>query len=77
MLKNNLENIAGSFGRKVTDMKFGLTPKEIEICNMIKSGFTNKDIAEQSHLWGSVSGLVYGVVFRSFWKPERWAFWRP
>lgn len=33
-------------------------------------------VALESHLWGSVSGLVYGVLFRSFWKPERWAFWR-
>lgn len=33
-------------------------------------------VALDSHLWGSVSGLVYGVVFQSFWKPERWAFWR-
>lgn len=33
-------------------------------------------VALESHLWGTVSGLVYGLVFRSFWKPERWAFWR-
>ena len=33
-------------------------------------------VALDSHLWGSISALVYGVVFQSFWKPERWAFWR-
>ena len=33
-------------------------------------------VALESHLWGAVSGLVYGIVFRSFWKPERWSFWR-
>lgn len=33
-------------------------------------------VALDSHLWGAVSGLVYGLVFRSFWKPERWVFWR-
>jgi len=33
-------------------------------------------VALDSHLWGAVSGLIYGIVFRSFWKPERWAFWR-
>ncbi|ROH89725.1 rhombosortase [Stagnimonas aquatica] len=33
-------------------------------------------VALDSHLWGAISGLVYGLVFRSFWKPERWAFWR-
>ncbi len=34
-------------------------------------------VALESHLWGAVSALVYGVVFQSFWKPERWAFWKP
>jgi rhomboid family GlyGly-CTERM serine protease len=33
-------------------------------------------VALDSHLWGAISGLVYGLVFRSFWKPERWVFWR-
>lgn len=33
-------------------------------------------VALDSHLWGAISGLVYGLVFQSFWKPERWAFWR-
>lgn len=28
-----------------------------------------------SHMWGAVSGLVYGVLFRSFWKSEQWKFW--
>ena len=34
-------------------------------------------VALESHLWGAVSGLAYGVVFQSFWKPEQWAFWKP
>ncbi len=34
-------------------------------------------VALESHLWGSISALVYGLVFQSFWKPERWAFWKP
>ena len=34
-------------------------------------------VALESHLWGAISALVYGVVFQSFWKPERWAFWKP
>lgn len=33
-------------------------------------------VALDSHLWGSISALVYGVVFQSFWKPEQWAFWK-
>ncbi|MBL7050504.1 MAG: PAS domain S-box protein [Nitrospira sp.] len=50
MLEKNLENIASSFGKKVTDKKFRLTPKEIELCNMISSDFTNKDIADHLNL---------------------------
>ncbi len=33
-------------------------------------------VALESHLWGSISALVYGLVFQSFWKPEQWAFWK-
>lgn len=33
-------------------------------------------VALESHLWGSVSALVYGLLFQSFWKPERWKFWK-
>lgn len=47
MLMKNMEELASSFGRKVTDKKFRLTPREIEICNMIRTGFTNKEIANQ------------------------------
>jgi len=28
-------------------------------------------VALESHLWGSISGLAYGLLFQSFWKPER------
>jgi DNA-binding CsgD family transcriptional regulator len=50
MLEKNLENLTSSFGKKVTDKKFKLTPKEIELCNMIRSDFTNKDIAGHLNL---------------------------
>lgn len=33
-------------------------------------------VALESHLWGVISALVYGLLFQSFWKPERWAFWK-
>jgi rhomboid family GlyGly-CTERM serine protease len=33
-------------------------------------------VALESHLWGSISGIAYGLIFQTFWKPERWAFWR-
>lgn len=44
LLKHYLEELASSFGRKITEKSLNLTPKEIEICNMIKGGLTSKDI---------------------------------
>jgi PAS domain-containing protein len=34
-----------SFGRKVADSRLKLTPREIEVCNMVKNGLTSKEIA--------------------------------
>lgn len=34
-------------------------------------------VALDSHLWGAISGFVYGLLFRAYRQPERWAFWRP
>ncbi len=45
LLEKSLKNLVSSFGRRLTEKDFKLTPKEIEICNMIKSGLTTKEIA--------------------------------
>jgi len=45
LLKNNLLNLLSPFGHEISKNMLGLTQKEIEICNMIKSGHTSKDIA--------------------------------
>jgi PAS domain S-box-containing protein len=45
LLKNNLLNLLSPFGHEISKNLLGLTQKEIEICNMIKSGQTSKDIA--------------------------------
>ena len=45
LLENSLRSLVSSFGRNLTEKKLNLTPKEIEICNMIKSGLTTKEIA--------------------------------
>lgn len=45
LLEHNLRNMTSSFGIKITDVHLRLSPREIEICNMIKSGFTNKEIS--------------------------------
>ena len=44
ILRCNLEELTSSFGRKITG--FNLSPREIEICNMIRSGLTSKDISK-------------------------------
>ncbi|MFH1131110.1 MAG: PAS domain-containing protein, partial [Pseudomonadota bacterium] len=45
MLSHQLEQLAAPFGRKLTMHTAKLAPREIQICAMVKSGLTNKDIA--------------------------------
>jgi PAS domain S-box-containing protein len=40
-----LEELTSSFGRKIADSRVKLTPREIEVCNMVKNGLTNKEIS--------------------------------
>jgi PAS domain S-box-containing protein len=40
-----LEDIASSFGQKVTNLRVKLSPREIEVCNLVKNGLSNKEIA--------------------------------
>lgn len=46
LLKKNIEGLTSSFGVKVSDRKLRLTPREIEVCGMIKNGFGSKEISE-------------------------------
>ena len=45
MLERSLENLTGSFGHKITSRSLKLTPKEINICNLIKHDLASKEIA--------------------------------
>ena len=45
LLENNIKQIASQFGLKVSTSLTKLSPKEIEICNMVRSGFSSKEIA--------------------------------
>jgi len=45
LIKRSLENLTSSFGRKITHASLKLTPKEIQISNMVKQGLTSKEIA--------------------------------
>lgn len=50
LLERSLEGMASSFGRKISQASLKLTPREIEICNMIKNGLSSKEIAGLLHL---------------------------
>ena len=46
LLRENLENIASPFVRRLAARYESLTPTEIRICNMIRSGMLTKEIAQ-------------------------------
>jgi len=45
LLQYHLRKLTSSFGNKITEKNLNLTPREIEICNMVKGGLTSKDIS--------------------------------
>jgi len=45
LIQTLVENLTSSYGKEITKVNFNLTPREIEICNLIKEGLTNKEIA--------------------------------
>ena len=45
LLKSNLEDLISPFVNKLSKDFMSLTPSEIQICNMIKSGLSTKEIA--------------------------------
>jgi len=45
LLQYHLEELTSSFGRKITEKSVRLTPREIEICNMVKGGLASKEIS--------------------------------
>jgi PAS domain S-box-containing protein len=45
LIKRSLENLTSSFGRKISHESLKLSPREIQISNMIKQGLTSKEIA--------------------------------
>ncbi|MDD5773800.1 MAG: MEDS domain-containing protein [bacterium] len=46
LLHRYMDELTSSFGSKITQKSFKLTPREVEICNMIKNGFSNKEISD-------------------------------
>ncbi|MGD8471898.1 MAG: PAS domain S-box protein [Desulfobacteraceae bacterium] len=50
IIESNLKDMLSPFARSLTHSYLGLTPREIQVANLIKQGKTTKDIAELSHL---------------------------
>ena len=50
LLERTLQQLTSSFGTKITQANLKLTPREIEICNMIKNGLSSKEIANLLHI---------------------------
>lgn len=46
LLEKSALQLTSGFGMRVSERRWRLTPREIEICNMIKSGLSSKEIAE-------------------------------
>ena len=45
LLQRNIQDLTSSFGPKLTEKRANLSTREIEVCNMIKNGLVNKEIA--------------------------------
>lgn len=50
ILENNLQDLTASFGRSVSQEKLRLSPREVEIANLIKSGVSSKEISQMLNI---------------------------
>lgn len=50
MLERNLKNLTSQFGINISQGVSGLSARQIEICDMIRSGSTSKEIADLMHV---------------------------
>ena len=46
VIEDNLKQLTSSFGSSISKNKLRLTPRENEICNMIRSGLSSKEVAK-------------------------------
>ncbi len=49
-IETAIKNIASGFGSKITDKRIFLSPREIEVCDLIREGLKNKAIARELSL---------------------------
>ena len=50
ILKANLENVISPFSKKLSAVHLGLTPREIQVANLIKEDKTTKEIVEMLYI---------------------------
>ena len=50
MLEENLREITSPYGSKISDVMLRLTPRETELCTMIRDGLTSKEIARLTNI---------------------------
>ncbi|MBT7631602.1 MAG: helix-turn-helix transcriptional regulator [Desulfobacula sp.] len=53
LLKSSLTEITSPFINKISNAVLSLTPTELQICNMIKSGLKTKEISKLRHISSS------------------------
>jgi PAS domain S-box-containing protein len=49
-LDSDLRNLTSPFGQRVSKIRTRLSPRELEVCNLVKNGFSNKEIANLLNL---------------------------
>lgn len=50
ILERNLQDLTASFGRSVSQERLRLSPREVEIANLIKSGVASKEISQMLNI---------------------------
>lgn len=50
ILEQGLRDLTSKFGARISAHALNLTPRQIELCNMIRNGLSNKEMAEALHL---------------------------
>ena len=50
LLRRHLNELVSSYGRKISQKNLKLSPREIEICNLLKGGLRTKDISKLLNL---------------------------
>ena len=49
-LRDNLLELVSTFGEKLSEKRIKLTHRQLEICNLIRNGFSNKEISSLLHI---------------------------